>query len=612
MLNALGHVAGALIFGNFLSLLLRSSSVRRVYASKLALIAATLAFVWNLASLAVILTGEPSGLTGQLFAAVAFCAISLLPAVLLSISLSERFSGLVKVGYAISGLAAAAHAIEVLQGAPIYHSLGLIVIATGFGLLTIVAVSRTLWSREDNRRATISRLLAAMSLFLFAISFVHFNEERMPRAWFTELLLHHAGIPVALFILIQDYRFVFLDAFIRFLANGLLAGLFGFAIAVSLTGLSVPAQSVVAGVLLAFFALTRAAALRFLSKIVFREVNTDTVLSKIQGLPAKVSGEQEYVRAAFLEIAAAVNAQVVEKVDVKIRPKELLAPTLAATLPEARQLHSEGVEVIVPVRQANTTSLVLLGERRSGRRYLSKDLDTLAHLAAHVARQADQIRETEMRRLVSEAELRALQAQIHPHFLFNALNTLYGTIPREAQTARETLLSLSQILRYFLGSEQTYIPVEEELRVIKAYLAIESLRLGPKLKTSIHVEDGVSKQLIPIFSVEPLVENAVKHGIAPRSNGGEVRIEIRRRERGIYINVWDSGLGFGHGVDAPEHAGIGLRNVSRRLELCYGSGSRLEIQSGSGGTSVGFWAPFTGEVEGVRSTMETARGANSH
>lgn len=595
VVNALGHAAGVLVFGNFLSLLLWGSPVRRAYTTKLATIAAVLAFIWNLASLSVLIIGEGHALAERLIAAVAFCALSLLPAVLLNISLWERFPLSVKIGYALSGIAVAAHAIEVLRGAALYHRFGLIVITAGFGALTVIAVVRTLWSGADNPRLVSSKLFAAMSLFLFAISFVHFSEGESPKAWSTELIFHHAGIPLALFILIQDYRFVFLDAFIRFLANGLLAGIFAFAIAMSSSGLSLPAQVVVIGILLAFFAIIRATALRLLSRIVFREVNTDLVLSSLQRLVAKAPSDQEYIKAAFREIATAMNTRVIEISDSIVAPNGLLIPTLAVALPESRELSLQNVEVVVPVRQANATSLILLGERHSGRRYLSKDFEALVRLTAYVAQQADQIRETEIRRLASEAELRALQAQVHPHFLFNALNTLYGVIPREAQEARETVLSLSEILRYFLRSERTYIPLEEELRVIKAYLAIESLRLGSKLKSFIHVEEGVSKQLIPILSVEPLVENAVKHGIASHPDGGEVRIDVQRRERGIRIEVCDSGRGFTRCADSPEHVGIGLKNVSRRLELCYGSDSRLEIQTTPEGTSVGFWVPYVEE-----------------
>ena len=95
-----------------------------------------------------------------------------------------------------------------------------------------------------------------------------------------------------------------------------------------------------------------------------------------------------------------------------------------------------------------------------------------------------------MQRLVSQAELRALQAQINPHFLFNALNTLYGIIPRTASGARQTVLNLSEIFRYFLQSERTFIRLSDELEIVKSYLEIERLRLGPRLETRIDIDEA--------------------------------------------------------------------------------------------------------------------------
>jgi len=122
---------------------------------------------------------------------------------------------------------------------------------------------------------------------------------------------------------------------------------------------------------------------------------------------------------------------------------------------------------------------VLLGRRSGGRRYLSEDLQALARASAVVAEQLEQHRESEMRRLVAQAELRALQSQIHPHFLFNALNTLYGIIPKEAKGARDTVLNLADIFRYFLETKKTLLPLQDELHIVRAYLEIERLRLGP-------------------------------------------------------------------------------------------------------------------------------------
>src|SRR5208337_1159652 len=126
--------------------------------------------------------------------------------------------------------------------------------------------------------------------------------------------------------------------------------------------------------------------------------------------------------------------------------------------------------------------------------------------AAQIVGQVEQFRESEMRRLVAQAELRALQSQIHPHFLFNALNTLYGIIPREARGARETVLNLADIFRYFLETERTFLPLEEELHIVKAYLEVERLRLGEKLHVEIDVDADTLLVPIPILSIQPLVE----------------------------------------------------------------------------------------------------------
>ncbi len=103
----------------------------------------------------------------------------------------------------------------------------------------------------------------------------------------------------------------------------------------------------------------------------------------------------------------------------------------------------------------------------------------------------EHIREVETRRLISRAELRALQAQIHPHFLFNTFNKLYGLIPRHISGARQMLLNLAEAFRYFLQSDKTFVPLEEKLRIVKAYLAIEELRLGDKLRISVDIDNDV-------------------------------------------------------------------------------------------------------------------------
>ena len=124
--------------------------------------------------------------------------------------------------------------------------------------------------------------------------------------------------------------------------------------------------------------------------------------------------------------------------------------------------------------------------------------------------------------MATQAELRALQAQINPHFLFDALNTLYGTIDRGSFEARRLVLNLSDIFRYFLQGNRSFISLAEELRIVKAYLEIEALRLGDRLETELDVGDSALSAMIPILSIQPLVENAVKHGVAAKPDRGRV------------------------------------------------------------------------------------------
>jgi len=144
----------------------------------------------------------------------------------------------------------------------------------------------------------------------------------------------------------------------------------------------------------------------------------------------------------------------------------------------------------------------------------------------------ERFRAEELERLVAQAELRALQEQINPHFLFNALNTLYGVIDRTSWDARRMVLNLSEIFRYFLQGDRTVIPLSEELQIVQAYLEIECLRLGNRLKSELRIDESVRSAMIPILSIQPLVENAVKHGVASKSGSGMVSLAAKKQATG--------------------------------------------------------------------------------
>lgn len=589
--NTLGHGAGVLIFAIFLHLLVRRG-LAGGRGGRLSMLAAALALVWNLASLGVVSLGGEGKLAERVAAAVGFSALSMLPAVLLHLSLMNRWPSISWSGYGLSGFAVAAHIVELVGGQQDYHRIGLAAITVGFAALACAAAAKTLWTGDRELRAGPSRLLATMALLLFSMSFVHFGDGHTYQAWSAELAVHHAGIPLALFMLLQDYRFVLLDAFVRFLANGLLAGLFAVAIAHTLPGHGFAIQTLGAAAMLAAFAVTREFVQTLLTRIVFRRSDPEETVRALQALRSQCAGEEEYLRRAFGKIAAFMGAPAIEAEGVP-PGANLLTPTPVTQIPGAKELMHRGVHVAIPVRLSHgDTRFALLGERRGGQPYLSEDLDALARLAACIAEQVEQVREAEIQRLVSQAEFRALQSQIHPHFLFNAFNTLYGVIPRESATARNMLLNLSDIFRYFLQSDKSFVPLEEEIRIVQAYLSIEKLRLGDKLRTEIAMDPAAGGCRVPVLSIQPLVENAVKHGVAAQVDGGVVRIAARQEDGGVRVTVSDTGPGFGTEKNrSAMGTGVGLDNVAQRLRLCYGEGAALSIDSGPAGSTVSFFAP---------------------
>ena len=588
--NLIGHAAGVLIFGIFLYLVLRQRPLRNNWLSPAA---AALALLWNLSSLAVLLTDSSYEHAIRLAAAIGFSALSILPAVLLRLALAGRFPWLARSGALLSAVAVVAHVVEYASQQTNLHRLGLFVITVGFGLLTTIAALAVFAPRfkQPTSRPITSRLLATMSLFLLAISFAHFGDGHIDQAWSQELAFHHVGIPLALFVLMQEYRFVLLDAFVRFLANGLLAGVAGVLMVRLIDGKALAVRALIAAVLLAVFALCRESLQNLLTRVVFRQPRKQRVKQVMQILRAHYEDEPTYLMAASEQISQLMNAPLIEGVR-DAQHETLLAPSSVDDLPRFRSSAERGARVVVPIRLSLGESYyILLGARIGGRPYLSEDLEVLARVAAITSEQVERVRAAETGRLVSQAELRALQAQINPHFLFNALNTVYGIIPREASVARRTVLNLADLFRYFLRSDKSFVAVEEEMHIVEAYLAIEAQRLGEKLKVEIRVDPSLAREPIPVLSIQPLVENAIKHGIVSRPHGGTVIVAIEKQGSGIRISISDTGPGFDGGTGVRERIGIGLKNVTRRLQLCYGPDAEVLVESSAAGSRVSFVVP---------------------
>ncbi|MBK1851120.1 MULTISPECIES: sensor histidine kinase [unclassified Marinobacter] len=187
----------------------------------------------------------------------------------------------------------------------------------------------------------------------------------------------------------------------------------------------------------------------------------------------------------------------------------------------------------------------------------------------YLQHQWQQQREAEM-----QAHLTALQARIQPHFLFNSMNTIASLIATDPELAEDAVLDLSELFRASLRTGDRLIPLAKELDLCKRYLAIESLRLGPRLKLEWHIADGLERQAIPPLTLQPLVENAVYHGIQPRPEGGIVRIEAEERGNFVYLLVQNPKPKD----DCDQHKGnrMALSNIQARLHALFGEASVLK------------------------------------
>ncbi|WP_319779491.1 LytS/YhcK type 5TM receptor domain-containing protein [Maridesulfovibrio sp.] len=203
--------------------------------------------------------------------------------------------------------------------------------------------------------------------------------------------------------------------------------------------------------------------------------------------------------------------------------------------------------------------------------------------------------------MLSHAEIRRLQAQINPHFLFNSLNTVTSFCRTNPDRARELLLELSKYMRKNLDSSRGYVPLHEELAQLQSYLAIEQARFGERIKVDLNVEETCLDWPIPPLIIQPLVENSVKHGLMGREEGGTITIKIHCDNEEMDVSIIDDGIGMAREqieaiyakkkIDSREK-GIGVRNCIQRLEQIYGPQYKMAIASEKGkGTEITFRVP---------------------
>src|SRR6266540_1280514 len=196
--------------------------------------------------------------------------------------------------------------------------------------------------------------------------------------------------------------------------------------------------------------------------------------------------------------------------------------------------------------------------------------------------QQRELRASELEKRLAQARLQTLQMQLNPHFLFNSLHAISALVHKDADLADRMITRLSDLLRYALEhTDAREVPLRQELDFLRRYLEIEQTRFGDRLAVRMNIEPDALEALVPNLLLQPLVENAIRHGLEPRAGPGRIELRARCEDGRLKVEVRDNGKGLSDGR-APEE-GVGLSNTRARLQQLYGKGQRFELANAPGG-----------------------------
>ena len=589
VLNLVGFVTGTALYAMLLALVLRGSP----RGNLLPLATGVLGLVWNLGELAAYALPRLGYFTQSIgLWAMSFPALGLLAAVVVHSVARALPRGIVitVIAYGCSVVASVLHLQTVITGNPEPSSLAFLILTVCYGLI-ILALGVLTRAQANGRR-----VLWVLALALFAVSASHLGRSHAAAdGWAVELIGHHAAIPLAFAILYQDYRFALADLFLKRALT--LIALVAVAFAGYNLATTLPAGPLAASILMALWVATSLISpwlhrrvVRFVDQSLLGRMDYAALGAGIgQALQSRNSVEG-VLDAVAERLAPALNAQRVwwEEEGAAISAE---SPKTAQALVKTTDLPRYVVNV---------------GGLTGGRRLLSDDLALVETVVATAARRIDQVRltneryevqlrEEEMQKLTAEAELKALRAQINPHFLFNALTTIGYLIESAPPRAMNTLMQLTALLRGVLRSEGDFTTLGREIELVEHYLQIEHERFEERLRLRIDVPQALRHLRIPALVVQPLVENAIKHGVAPSTTGGEVEVTARRdgmagRERlcvsvrntGAPLQMVDGRADLSTIAPGAKVDHVGVDNIRRRLAVHYGAGATLTLTAEPG------------------------------
>jgi signal transduction histidine kinase len=618
LLNVIGFSAGVALYAMLLVMVARgrAAGTGRRQVDPLLVSTAVLGLVWNLCALPAYELPR-LGIAGPfpVLTALGFSALGFLPAVVVhSVLRRERdevrhaFKWFVAAAaYGISGVATLLHAWALWTGGPMPSVLAMQLLTSTYVAL-LVPLTLVTRGQPGARRA-----LWAAALSIFAVSALHLGQfHQGDPSWTGELLGHHASLPLAVAILYQDFPFAFADLFLKRALTllALVTAAFVALVNLSPTPLGGAPGTSNVGLLLTLWVGTALLypALRtvtgwFVDSVIFSRPDYEAVRASLAAAVQHHQGVVPLLDEACARLGPALSARSVRWREVPETgpPGPIhVDPAVAATV---------GIPVAEPPRY-----VVDVDGLTGGRRVLSDDRAFLDATATMLARRIDairltheryerELREREISRLVAEAELRALRSQINPHFLFNALTTIGHLIQTAPPRALDTLMRLTALLRGVLRSEGELTTLGRELELIESYLDIERARFEERLRVRLDVPENLIHLRVPPLFLQPLVENAVKHGIGPERGGGEVIVTARLEpgdadEAELVVIVRDTGAGVHEReLRRGREAGVGLKNIERRLACQYGPAATLSIRSTPGhGTVVEIRLPADARV----------------
>ena len=574
-------------------------------ADRIPLATATIGLLWNCGAL-VIYSAQDLGLAAPKpwLIVLAFSALGFLPAVVVhsAVQSQRQFrstQSLVIAAYALSGAAALLQLYAAATARPLPYRPALLALTIGYAV--VVAALAALMRRQPGWRRTLS----GVALATFAVMAFHLSQHAGGNdSWSVELVGHHASLPLALVILYQDYRFALADIFLKRVLT--IVALVAIAATLYL-GIAAPHILPLAtkdatdpratGGLIALwiataltYPLLRRAIDRFVDRLVLRRADYTLLKSELSAAIATQESPESILDATARALTPALDA---ERVAWSASSREEPAAPVVLRTRDGRQ------SAVVRIATADAPSYDLeIGPLGGGRRLMSGDVSMLESAAYIVARRIDAVRmtqerierslhENEILQLATESELRALRAQLNPHFLFNTLTTIGYLMQEAPNRALETLYRLTGLLRAVLRrSDGEFTTLGDELEIVESYLAIESARYEERLRVTIDVPKELRALRIPPLLLQPLVENAIKHGISRRKAGGALIVSARLEPEAdtdmgrLHLTVVDTGIGTAtEQLRRRRATGIGLSNIERRLERYYGPRARLDIRS---------------------------------